>query len=281
MRISESTSYPHPILAPWSSDISGAEFSTEIKYLDNEKSNRLSIHCTVKLDQSDLLNLISDGSALFGCFIKCQETGFRRLLRIGFPTGGHDFAPGALLGRVQIRPMVWSVRPISGFRPAGTHPEFTSAFDLQPGQILALDEEQTIHVTRAPLPPIESIFEIGSSDELPESRFEIDTEADRIKVKMGMTTYKLVQELRQTTDDTRAVVMNSLYVPVLMEVLTRVAQGRPEAFEEYRWFTPFKFRCDLAGVDLSKLDAFNDAQRILSDPFMLLNKLAQIEEEQP
>src|SRR5438093_777778 len=105
MKISESTSFPHPILASWSKDISGAGFSTEIVYREDENTNQLSIHCTVLLDQPDIVTLIRTGSASFGCFIKCQETGFRRLQRIGFPAGNHDFGPGALLGRVQIRPM--------------------------------------------------------------------------------------------------------------------------------------------------------------------------------
>ncbi|HUD55746.1 MAG TPA: hypothetical protein VMR02_10985 [Terracidiphilus sp.] len=98
MKISESTSYPHPVLAPWSTDISGFVFSTEIICREEEKNHQVTLHCNVTLDHPDILALIQNGSATCGCFIKCQETGFRRLQRVGVPSGTHDFAPGALLG---------------------------------------------------------------------------------------------------------------------------------------------------------------------------------------
>jgi len=277
MKISESTSYPHPVLAPWSTDISGALFDTEIVYREEDKSNQLSIHCAARLDQPDIVALIQNGSAAFGCFVRCQETGFRRLQRIGFPTGSHDFAPGALLGRVQIRPIVWSVKPIPAYSPAGAHPEFSGAIDIEAGQILALDDELIIEVTRPPLPAVESIFEIISSEEIPEGRFEIDTEQDRVSIKMGEKTYQLVQELRQTDDDTRAVVMNALYAPIIMEVLEQLGEAGFEPFEPYRWLHPFKARCELTNIDIQKLELLNDAQKILSQPFGSLSLLTQYE----
>lgn len=277
MKISESTSYPHPVLAPWSTDISGAIFDADIVYREEGKNNQLSIRCEVNLDQPDLVALLESGAAAFGCFVRCQETGFRRLQRIGFPIGTHDFAPGALLGRVQVRPIVWSVKPIPAYNPTGVHPEFSGAMDIEAGQILALDDESIIEVTRPPLPAIESIFEIISSDEIPDGRFEIDTEQDRIIVKMGETTYQLVQELRQTDDDTRAVIMNALYAPIIMEVLEQLGEAGYEPFEQYRWLHPFRARCELTNIDIHKLELLNDAQQILLLPFGSLKQLTQYE----
>lgn len=280
MKISESTSYPHPVLAPWSTDISGSVFSADVIFREDEQSGELSIRCTVTLDQPDIVALIENGSATFGCFIKCQETGFRRLQRIGFPIGRHDFADGALLGRVQIRPIIWSVKAIPAYSPAGVHPEFSGALDIRTGEILALDDELIIDVTRPPLPAIETIFEIKSSDDISDGRFEIDTDLDRITITMGKDTYQLVQELRQTDDDTRAVIMNALYVPVVMEVLEQLGAQGYEAFEEYRWLHPFRSRCELANVDIKKLEILNDAQRLLSEPFGSLKQITQYEGDQ-
>ncbi|HSY35614.1 MAG TPA: hypothetical protein VK814_07690 [Acidobacteriaceae bacterium] len=280
MKISESTSYPHPVLAPWSTDISGAIFETKINYREELQSNQLSIHCQVTIDQPDILALIQNGSAIFGCFIRCQETGFRRLQRIGFPTGTHDFARGALLGRVQIRPIIWTIESISAYNPVGAHPEFSKAGGVDGGQILALGEEQIITVTRPPLPAIESIFEIRSSRDIPDGQFSIDAERNRITVTMDEATYRLVQELRQSNDDTRAVIMNALYSPILMEVLEQLGKRGYEPFEQYRWLHPFRARCELTNVDIKKLDKLNDAQKLLSRPFASLRRLIQSEGEQ-
>lgn len=272
MKIKESTSYPHPVLAPWSEDITSASFATKITFQLDQNANQVAIHCDATLDHPEILALIEDGSATFGCFIKCVETGVRRMQKLGFPIGNQQFASGALIGRVQLRPMVWSVKPIVGYNPSGAHAEFAGGMDIDAGQILALDDEQVIEVTRPPLPPLESIFEIQSSDSVSEGEFELDTEAERITILMPQNTYKLVQDLRHTDDATRAVLMNALYVPIIMEVLDQLRDGE-DSFEQYRWLHPFRTRCDLAGIDLTKPDLLNDAQKVLLQPFASLDQL--------
>lgn len=277
MKINETASYPHPVLAPWSDDIEEAQFASTISFRELEDTGQVSLHCQTTLDHPDIIGLINSGSASFGCYVRCQDTGMRRLQRIGFPTGEHGFAPGALLGRVQIRPMIWSTRAIPNYAPVGAHAEFASSLNLGPGQILALDDEQIIDVTRPPLPPVESIFEIVASDEVGEGEFEIDTEADRITVGMAPNTYELVQALRQTDDVTRVTVMNAVYIPVIMEVLDRLKDG-PDPYEQYRWLHPFVARCEAAGVDLKKPDLLNDAQKLLNRPFAMLRILTDGED---
>lgn len=277
MKISETTSYPHPVLAPWSSDIANATFDTEITFREEGDGNQVSIHCSANLSHPDIVRLVQEGSAVFGCFIRCRETGLRRLQRFGFPSGVHHFAPGALLGRVHLRPMVWSASRIAAYRPFGMHAEFSGSFDIEPGQILALDDEQIIDVTRPPLATIESIFEIESSAEMENGRFEVNTDCDRITVSMSEKTYHLVQCLRQTDDVTRAVIMNSLYVPIVMQVLDLLKDG-PEQFEHRRWFHPFRVRCEMAGIDMENPDLLKDAVRLLEHPFTSLEKLIGNEE---
>jgi hypothetical protein len=277
MKISETTSYPHPILAPWSSDISGSTFSTELMLREDGPTQQIDIHCEVSLDQPDLIALIENGDAAFGCFITCISTGFRRMQRFGFPSGSHQFAPGALLGRVQLRPMIWALRPIKTWHPSGAHSEFGNGQDIEPGQILALDDEQRVDVLRPPLPSIESIFEIFSSAEVTEGEFDIEMSGDRINIYMGETTYSLVQGLRQTDDSTRSVVMNALFAPVVMEVLHHVAAGQ-EQYSSCRWFEPFRKRSELLDVDLKAPSLLTDAQLLLGHPFKGLWRLVGEEE---
>jgi hypothetical protein len=280
MKISETTSYPHPVLAPWSSDIAGMSFATKVVYRQSDDGTELSIHCEVELNQPDLVSLIAAGTAGFGCFIRCADTGFRRLQRIGFPTGRHDFASGALLGRVQLRPVIWSVDPITGYNPAGAHPEFGTGTDVPAGQILALGDELIIEVTRPELAPLESIFEIVATDDVEDGEFEVNPEADRVVVNMSPSTYELVQHLRQTDDETRTVIMNALYVPIIMEVLDLLGESGWDQFDQYRWPHPFRLRCEQMEVDIEKLDLLNDAQKLLARPFASLRQLIDFEGEQ-
>ncbi|HEY0959464.1 MAG TPA: hypothetical protein VGE05_09350 [Novosphingobium sp.] len=277
MKISETTSYPHPVLAPWSSDVAGSTFTAELTLREDGAAQQIDIHSHVQLDQADLVTLIENGDAAFGCFITCVSTGFRRMQRFGYPSGSHQFAPGALLGRVQLRPMIWAVRPIKSWRPTGAHSEFGGGADIEPGQILALDDEQRVDVLRPPLPSIESIFEIFSSTEVAEGEFDIDMAGDRINILMGEATYSLVQGLRQTTESTRSVVMNALFVPVVMEVLSQIMTGE-EQFSSCRWFEPFRKRSELLDVDLKAPSLLTDAQLLLGKPFNGLSRLFDEEE---
>lgn len=278
MKISETTSYPHPVLAPWSEDIAGASIDTEITFREKDEGSQVSIYFSAKLEQPNIVQLIQEGDATFGCLIRCQETGLRRLQRLGFPTGLFHFAPGALLGRVQLRPMVWAIKRIDSYSPEGAHTEFGNGCDIERGQILALDDEQTIDVTRPPLASIESIFEIIASDQVSDGRFDIDTESDKITVRMNEKTYLLVQSLREENEITRNVIMNALYIPIVMQVLDQLADGYDQ-FEQYRWLHPFKGRCELEGIDVKKPDLLNHAQQLLAMPFFALNQLIESKED--
>lgn len=278
MKISETTSYPHPVLAPWSGDISGATLNVEFTLREDGAAQQIDIHSEVTLDHPDLVELIERGDAAFGCFITCVQTGFRRMQRLGFPTGAHQFAPGALLGRVQLRPMIWALRPIPDWQPTGAHSEFGGATDIEPGQILALDDEQRVDVLRPPLPSIESIFEIFASREVAEGEFDVDLSGDRINIYMSEATFALVQTMRQTDDGTRAIIMNALFVPVVMEVLHHVATGQ-EQFASCRWFEPFRKRSELLDVDLKAPELLSDSQILLGQPFRGLGQLVEDTEE--
>lgn len=275
MKINETTSFPYPVLSPWSDDITGATISTEIKFREDKEATQVSIHCSSKIDQPQIRELIGNGQATFGCYVRCIETGLRRLEPFGFPEGVHHFAPGAMLGNVHIRPMVWTTCGISAYSPDGLHPEFVGNFDLGPGAILAIDDEQIIEVSRPPLPTVESIFEITSSEEVPENEFRLDLGADRVTVRMGRKTYDLVQKLRQTDKITRIVNMNSLYVPMVMQMLWELSESDAgfEQYEGHRWLHPFRARCEQLGIALEKLDPLTDAQKLLGQPFSSLETL--------
>jgi len=272
MKISERTSYPYPLLAPWSDDILPANITTHINFREAKETGQVTVHCEVTIDQPDILKLLNEGAAVFGCFIKCTETGFRRLQQFGFPKGTHSFAPGALLGRVQLRPMIWAAEAINSYSPVGKHLEFNGDVNIDVGNILVMDHEKVIDVMQAFVSSIESIFEIEASSSLEEGEFEIDTMSDRITIRVDEKAFELIQALRQTDDVSRVAVMNSLYVPTIMEVLSQLASGSEE-FNHYRWVEPFLSRCEAVGVDLNNLDLMTDSQKLLGQPFLSLKLL--------
>jgi len=218
------------------------------------------------LDHAGILDLISEGKATFGIYVRCQETGLRELRDLEFPLGSHTFAPGALLGRVQLRPMIWTREILAAYLPNGAHSEYTEPMSVGAGQFLALDVEHVFDVSHPSLPPIESIFEVKENPNLAEGEFMVDTGADRIAIRMASQTFQLVQQLRDTNGAARAALMSALYAPAIMEILDQLREGT-EDFERFRWLHPFRARCTSVGVDLDNPSLLNDAQRLLGNPF--------------
>lgn len=278
MKISETTSYPHPVLTNWNDDIVGATFSAEPYLREDVESQSIDIHFTVDLTQPEIIELINNGGAQFGCFITCAATGLRRLQVYDYPSSTHEFTPGALLGRVLLRPMIWTTKKIDNYAPTGLHSEFGSGCEVAVGQLIALDDEYVVHVLNPPIPTFESIFEIKSSKEIKDGSFQIDLASDRIFLMMGEETYSLVQQLRNVERSNSSLIMNALYVPFVMEVLSYLAEG-PEQYSGFRWYKPFMHHCDQLDVDPQrKGDLLSNAQKLLNQPFALLKQIITVEE---
>lgn len=274
MKISEAAVHGHPVLAPWTDDIEGYEFDATIVFRENPEAKAVELRVDAVLDHQGIRDLIDHGKAVFGCSIRCRETGLRRLQQFAFPGSAHAFSSGALLGRVAIRPLVWTVEEIPGLSLAGMAEEFGDSIDVPRGEFIAIGDEQTIDVSRPPLPSVESIFEIKSSDDIEEGKFEVDPSGDRVVLRIAPDTFRLLQELRETGEISRSVVMNSVYVPMIMMLLDRLRDGTGE-FEGNRWLAPFVQRCELLEIDLDDPELFSDAQALLAGPFRDLSMLVE------
>lgn len=272
MKISESTTYPHPVLTPWSDDISGSPMSTIVGVQILDDGRRIVLTCDTTLNHPDILSILKTGKASFGVYIRCQETGFRELTELEFPHGVYEFPVGALLGRVHVRPMIWTRENIPGYLPQGAHTEYDGPLDVAAGRFLALDYAHAFDVAHPALPAIESIFEIKESQSVPEGEFNVDTDADRIAIHMAPQTFELVQKLRATNDAARAAIMNSLYAPTIMEILQQLKEA-PDSFDSFRWINPFRARCASVGVDIEAPQLLNDAQKLLDRPFATLSTM--------
>jgi len=71
----------------------------------------------------------------------------------------------------------------------------------------------------------------------------------------------------------KPVVMNSVYLPAVMEVLDALQSGADQ-YESYRWHAPFTARCDARAVD-PKTDTsiLESAQKLLDGPASGLEQL--------
>ena len=264
MRLSDHMNFPHPVLADWRDDYDKGSFGAEIAYREDKSHDRIAISCDISLSNPELEHLLVEGEAAVGIFALCTATGLRELIPLMLGQSTHTFASGSLLGPVILRALIWTVEAIPDWQPKQIHSEFPPTFDLRKGEVLAMGDELQIDIGNLPLPNLETIFSIEVREDLEKGDFEVNLDNPKITILAGRETYDLVETLRKDSK-LGPVVMNSVYVPVIMQVLSILRSENGTAqYEGKRWVKPFAERCD-------KLDVgFDDDSPLISDACKLL-----------
>src|SRR5258708_3670831 len=115
MKLNEETRFPHPVLSPDTGDYGEGEFGVTLKVSEQINRGDVTFDYEVTLTQPDLCDLVRTHGADLGIFVNCRETYYSDLVQLGLEPGRFTFEPGKLLGRVTVRPMVWTRRVVTNF----------------------------------------------------------------------------------------------------------------------------------------------------------------------
>ncbi len=272
MRVSELSRFPYPVLSAYSNDFASGEFDVEIETKELSATGALCVQHSVTLTEPCIMQLVESGQAAVGMFVRCDDTYYRDLHRLAWPAGRTDFPPGALLNRVSIRSFVWLEKPLTEWSPDGIHPEFPTPLSLTHRDVIAIGPERVISVGQAKLATLESIFELQKSDSLSEGNMRVNPDADRIQILADPKTFDTISLLREQQAG-RAALLNSVFLPAVMEVL-EMLRGNGNDFTERRWYKAFAAKCDSKGIDPDDPQSlFESAQRLLDFPSRHLSLL--------
>jgi len=269
MKISDATRFPHPVLSHATDDFLSGEFSFEFEVEERASDGRLRLSYSCDITETELRKLVSEQSACLGLFVTCLETYYSRLSPLSLGSGTLEFPGGLLNGRVVLRPVLWTDRALKGWRSRNIHPEFRAApLDIGSHRLIGLGEEFAINVGRDKLRPLESIFTLAASEEVPEGQISLDLEADTIRIVVGKKTQESINLYRGNIIG-RAILLNGIYLPAVMEVLRSIALD-PQLYQSRRWFRPFQAKCQHLSIDNSDPALLSDAQKLLSMPYQRL-----------
>ena len=272
MRLSQESRFPHPVLGLETGDFTAGGFDVEFVLVEDRNSGALTLQHEITLTEPEIRQLVETERAAAGCFVRCADTFFAELRSMSWPKGRSDFAPGKLLNRVSLRPIVWLLEDLPDWDPGTINPEFSPPVSLDRGDIIAVGAEHIISVGQAKLKPIESIFELDRSPDVPEGTLQVDPDRERITILAGPGTYETIRLLREQARG-RPVAMNAVFLPAVMEVLDalRTSEG---GYEGRRWYQTFLAKCDAKGIDPSAGSSILDsAQKLLDGPAGLLSVL--------
>lgn len=271
MKFSDDMRFAHPVLNDETGDFIEGSFVLDTEIEEELHTGKVTISYDIGLTEPSIRELVENGQATVGIFVRCGDTFYSDLRELGWPLGKVEFERGCLLNRVTIRPVIWLSQTMPAWMPANVHPEFVLPLYLEVGDILAFDEEQVLSVGQAKLAPMESIFHLVASPSQQEGMLGVKLEAEKITVIVGEETFRMINALRHSRS--KAAVLSSVYMPAVMEVLDAL-RDNPESFENRRWKQPFAAKCTIAGIDYNG-SLLENAQTLLEMPVSRLETIAE------
>ena len=271
MRITEQTRFPRPVLSPETGDYLEGEFIVAFEGREVRETGALVLEHDITLTEPAIRDLVVNGEAAVGCFVRCNDTYYTDLLRLSWPKGRSDFPPGTLLNRVTLQPLIWLERPLHSWDPGTIHHEFEPPVSLGDADVIAVGPVHVMSVGQAKFAPLESIFELRRAADTVKG-LSVDPEGDRVAIFVEDETFETINLLRGQSRG-QPVVMNGVYLPAMMEVLDLI-RSAPGQYEGYRWHQPFLAKCDAKGIHLAQgMPLLEAAQRLLEWPVRSMSLL--------
>jgi hypothetical protein len=275
MKLDEETRFPHPVLSADTADYAEGEFGVTLKVSEQVNLGDVTFDYEVSLTQPDLRSLVTAHSADLGIFVNCHQTYYSGLIPLGLDPGRFSFDRGRLAGRVTVRPIVWTSKPVNGFPLANAHAEFGGGTtDFAGGTILALGEESSIFVGHEKLAQMDSIFTISKAEQLAPSTLSVFLGEQKIKILVAPDIYEPLNRLRDISAG-KPTVLNGVYLPAIMQILDILRDGGA-GFEGLRWYRVFDAKCAHYNINTQDPDIWSDAQKLLQAPFSEIQRNAGI-----
>lgn len=268
MRIRETTSFPHPVLSPFTSDYKKGEFSLEMDDVqESPDDGEVVLQGRILLREPGLECQLQESKIQSGLMITCLDTYLDQWHPLEPGAFRLVLGKGAVRGVVHLQALLVATSDIS-LPGNGLVDGFTSySREVSAGSPVALSLEHQLEVGQEKLAKMESIFSLSPDESMDTHMFEVDTDCEAIHIRAGASLFGDIQNLRKTTS--RNVLLSALYLPVLMEVLDVMRSGE---FAERRWHQVLRAKCNATGivVEQNTDNLAGIAQQLLNSPLGLL-----------
>lgn len=273
MRIKQSTSFPHPVLAEHTGDYGERKFLINLEIEEEPNAGAIFLQGSAAIDDPSIQQLIEVGLAKFGLMIHCQDTYLDQFVECPIGEIKLNLSGGRVRGTVHVRGVVISTQEKQRLESEHIVDEFPAdARVVDEGDFIALTQELSFEAGLEKLVPLESIFRLKKSEGAPEAQFQLGLDSESIEIHAHPDLYDVLHSLREQAS-MRDLLIPSLYLPVVMCTLDAM---RGDDFADKRWYSVVSARCNMEGIDIKNIDDLAGvAQRLLDAPMGLLKTVAE------
>lgn len=265
MKVDINSHFPHPVLSDGNDDFLSGVFDLEIIQVRESMGGEVEVDVAVSLASSDLQELVDNGTASAGAFIRCQDTYFSELRQATGATETWCFKRGSLHGSVEVKPAIWLTQSITNWSAESLNPEFGQSVSIRGSEIIGLATDIRFSIGQDKLRQFESIFELAPSDEIPNGRLEVKLLEDTIQIMAPFELFQSIELMRGTAGG-KTLLLSAVYMPVVMEVLESIRGPNGSGYEDRPWHRVFSAKCEHLGIDVEGSSLFESAQRLLGSP---------------
>ena len=278
MKLNARMRFPHPVLNEHSSDYNTGKFSASFSK-EVTDDDQLKITSDLSTDCDELTALIEHQKASAGYFVVCRRTYFNRLQPIQLGKSEKSIDISRLFGRVSFRPVIWTIEDVKYYSSPLINEEFGKDIFIKKGAILAMGPESSFSLDPQKFKPFETIFKLDKRKDLEPGEIRVDPEGDKISIAAEPGTYNSIADMRNEPTG-RTILITGVYMPAIMDIVSRLQTDGAEIFESYRWYRVFKAKCDDLSINPSDKASLplEIAQKLLRRPFREAMKLIQSKE---
>ena len=286
MKINARSRFTHPVLNSEyeTLDYVAGSFQFELEEIIKTDSEKIAIeikNITIE-DDSAIIDVLENDSADIYVDIECSSTMLRRCEKMNLGTGNSpiEFENGDLYGTVTIQCFASVSKDIFNFTSNNFNDDYgragVTAFDLKPGDILAISESKEI-IFSAPN-KMQEFWNVDKDDKLENWQSELNLDNHIAIIKLSSKLHKRFHQLSASGPKGEEELQRSIFFPAFVEAIYQVE--KPE-FETLNWAIALKSKIDEKVSSLPEKFEWNEeenvyepvydlAQSILKDPLRTL-----------
>jgi hypothetical protein len=275
MKNSRPKSLPHPVLSPFSDDV-----SPNIFIFDCQPEN---ISCDIahwlicgeiKHENPEITNLVESGIADYGIHVECPRTFLRKWFVSKTPKITLELSAGDIWGKVELSAFCLAQKEIKKFSLSGQHKDYgKTEFQIRTGDILAFAPtvEFDAFLDIDPIRKISSILDIQKSKTRQTGPALINFEAKHIEVELPQRDYQAYIELRSDAS-LRGLLASNVVFPAILQAINHLHSLEEEQLEEdkqrFNWCRSLKAKLEKEGIkpEFTPEQIFESTQKILREP---------------
>ena len=203
--------------------------------------------------------------------VECSSTFFSDVYGTSVDEGEFKIEANLLKDQIEITSFIIAEKKLT-LSPEGLHSDFSGLqFNIQKGAPLAVSRPTEYHISREQFRSVRSIFDFNKHPDIKPGEFRLRTDEAYVVIEVSPTDYEKVR-LAESTNSAKLLILNSLYIPVIMQLLYELTQN-PSLAETKRWAGIIRAKCLALGLNAEDPNAtLLNAQKLLEMPFGKLAK---------